>query len=107
MANLKSQNIAPALPDKALRQFLQYMRTDLGSLNDEITRTVLRKVTVTSGQEVRLAVSGETLDGVIPILNSVSFDTYTAVLNQDGSVAAKTTFAGTTQDVTFLLILRG
>ena len=107
MPNLRSPNLAPALPDKALRQFLQFMRTDLGSLNNEITRTVLRKVTVTSGQEVRLAVSDETVEGVIPILNSVSFDTYTAVLNQDGSVVAKMTFAGSTQEVTFLLILRG
>jgi hypothetical protein len=107
MSNLRSQNLAPAVPDKSLRQFLQYMRTDLGTLSNDLTRMALRKTTVTSGQDVRLSVSGETIEGVIPVLNSTTIDESTYKQDQSGSVTANLVFLGTSQEVTFLLILRG
>lgn len=103
---MKTPLIPPQGLDFNLRNWLQFLREDVGVIAKTIMSLETRTISVKSGSTAQINNQGNGYVGAIPISYTLTLDVLTLRQRQDGGLDVYAEFSGASQDITFLLVKR-
>ncbi len=106
MTNLKTPNLAPLIPDRPTRDFMQFMRDDVNSMNADKPDVVVREVKLSSKKNTTIKIPNRTILGAIPILFAEDLVGLTIKKSNSGGVDVYVELKGLSANVTFLLLVK-